>query len=917
MKKQKTLYYQVIMYIIMMFTMLGAISAYTYDIQPDDIYRPIWENWWQYPDTYGSGSQMSLKRNIPDIDLDGVNETIELCTQFDSDCPTARECGNGDGSFKLTMSNSTDTYFHFYGADNITPNCCFSPCVIQGQNVPIISDDLGGIIGYASIDTTFTGAYIVPLGQAVNITFTTYPYFVPSEDLFLTNTTEAHNVTFTTQWGTTSSTNGFRIRTDKHYYQITGSTRQTASCNGNLILRHDNGSIILEGTQLNNLSDPYTVLQPNTYYRIEVRGTNQCMYGTGTFPYNDTYIQWVENSFNGGDLQTGNGYYASILSLDFKIFDTNEYACLDNGEDCVFTSNVTFTKNHTSNGTITLQDNVTFDGAGYTLMRYDQTGNLMYMNGSNIILKNLIIDSNGTDGSIEVYGGVENITIQKNNFTVEASNFITVNADVDRLNIESNRIQTTFGAIFISGEDYSSEETIIQDNIILGNTSTGTHLIRMTGIDGLLYKNNTIRYTATNDYGHLYLESIKNALFIDNNHTTNRNAGIDLYNGDPLINVTISDSIMDGGIEDEKGGTGNTDHTVIFNNISFDGDSAFDKGNYTFIKSTFGTNNEMTLNTATQLNASYDTIKELDILFFFVTRPLLVHTDEVHLSLNIDTYMTATQVDTSLDMTDTYVSIIDSSFLDYPASITFDNVGSHDVPYRDGIICADTYCSNIVNVAGILSFDVIGFSNYSYGQGNDTAPLITSHTPNTTTILSESDLVLNFTTNFTDNENDYLNTDWKVFDVTVKNTTNITTSYDTLMNYSFNGEGNYVVTFNVSQMNNASLYDSIIWNITIEYPEIPTNVTLTNITGQIDLNVEEIEASLARIIFLIAGLVSIIMSFMIIGKTPQKAGAGLAILSVVFILMSGVGGGVMIGIIVILATLLLFADIYSTELLGV
>ena len=66
--------------------------------------------------------------------------------------------------------------------------------------------------------------------------------------------------------------------------------------------------------------------------------------------------------------------------------------------------------------------------------------------------------------------------------------------------------------------------------------------------------------------------------------------------------------------------------------------------------------------------------------------------------------------------TSSWVNVESTSVANVPAIISFVVQGSNAVPTRNGEICTSQYCSNIVRTGDSLTFDVTGFSNYSYTQ---------------------------------------------------------------------------------------------------------------------------------------------------------------------------------------------------------
>lgn len=87
-------------------------------------------------------------------------------------------------------------------------------------------------------------------------------------------------------------------------------------------------------------------------------------------------------------------------------------------------------------------------------------------------------------------------------------------------------------------------------------------------------------------------------------------------------------------------------------------------------------------------------------------------------------------------ISETFVYAEDS--FNKPASISFNVNNEFYEPFRNGYVCNATYCSNIVNDGNTLTFDVSGFSNYTYGIAslgnievsiNDTSTITLNETP--------------------------------------------------------------------------------------------------------------------------------------------------------------------------------------------
>jgi surface protein len=71
---------------------------------------------------------------------------------------------------------------------------------------------------------------------------------------------------------------------------------------------------------------------------------------------------------------------------------------------------------------------------------------------------------------------------------------------------------------------------------------------------------------------------------------------------------------------------------------------------------------------------------------------------------------------TSLRIGENWVYVDNTTLLNIPSKIIFNNVNSTVLPYRNNARCQPSYCTNTTNNGSTLSFNVTGFSNYSYGD---------------------------------------------------------------------------------------------------------------------------------------------------------------------------------------------------------
>ncbi len=88
-----------------------------------------------------------------------------------------------------------------------------------------------------------------------------------------------------------------------------------------------------------------------------------------------------------------------------------------------------------------------------------------------------------------------------------------------------------------------------------------------------------------------------------------------------------------------------------------------------------------------------------------------------------------------LDVGSNYVTVQTGTYYDRPSSITFNVNNALFVPYKDGVVCG-AECSNINNDGSVLSFDVSGFSTYTYGASGISNVNVYHNATNTITLNS-------------------------------------------------------------------------------------------------------------------------------------------------------------------------------------
>lgn len=139
-----------------------------------------------------------------------------------------------------------------------------------------------------------------------------------------------------------------------------------------------------------------------------------------------------------------------------------------------------------------------------------------------------------------------------------------------------------------------------------------------------------------------------------------------------------------------------------------------------------------------------------------------------------------------------WIYVNSSSVANVPATITFNNVtNSTYVPYRDGLVCG-AECSNITNDGNTLTFDVSGFSNYSYG--NATYPTYPTWQYLNFTITSPSDLLNTMSTG------SVATTDGNSIFISLANTTNSL----------YPGMGVYNISTGVLSLTNGKTSNSVL-----------------------------------------------------------------------------------------------------------
>jgi len=135
---------------------------------------------------------------------------------------------------------------------------------------------------------------------------------------------------------------------------------------------------------------------------------------------------------------------------------------------------------------------------------------------------------------------------------------------------------------------------------------------------------------------------------------------------------------------------------------------------------------------------------------------------------------------------DDWVFIDSASALNREAKITFSDANWENIIVnRDGIECSGSYCSNVNHTGTTLSFDVTGFSNYSYTGTNNSAPALSSISllPNPLSINAQ----LTGSCIFTDEVNSTIDYYYKWY----KNNVEVTSGGPTSANQSSEFTNNY------------------------------------------------------------------------------------------------------------------------------
>jgi hypothetical protein len=830
----KERYYQLIIYVIMMFVVTGTVSAY---IHPTPI------NYWNMD-----------------------NETIIGSTVVD----IAKRGQNVNGTLDYDATYTTDGHINggvFMDGDD--DRIVLSPLSWSSEaslNVWVnISDDSGSNVIFTKGGSSTPG---------VNVHFSAW---------YTPNSNGSIEIEIGTGSGKTKNTFTNMNLSDNEYHMVT----ITYSDSDDEVVLYIDGAIHSSDTNTRSM---------NTGAANSWIGS----WASTTLFYN--YNKTIDE-LSLWDVVLGEDNITSLYNggLGFNPLTQKTGICTPEMDDfiddeCQVIGTLTLSGDATINGTIIIQENATLDGNGSTIYRTDQLGRFILINGSNTTIENLRYEGNGTSGGdIEIPAGRENITIRENRFKSSVDQLFVANSDVDNLFIEGNHFNGSYLVLFVSGEGYNSSDMIIKDNRIRGDVTSGSFLIQITGVDGLLYENNTAIHNTTQSYEHFVLSNTKNAFITGNDHSSSANQGIGFQNGLPNINITFKDSVFEGSIEDGVGTTGNTNHVIFFDNVTINGSMALDVGEYTFKNTDFGTGKQITINDGTFFNASYDDVRQVDFSFFSVTEDFVINDQDSTTIFRPTSYFTGTTLEDSLEIGTGYVSVLDGTLMDFPATITFYGTEATDRPFRNGVLCNATYCT-VQSVGTTLTFNVSGFSNYTYGRGVDTPPQITGFSPLQLNITSSADLVLNFTANYTDNESDDLSTKWTVNGVTVKNTTNTTTTNDSLIDYSFMGEGSYDVAFSVYEMLNTSRNDTITWTVTITYPDEPGNGT----SSTISINEEQFEAFFIKIVLVLFGMILLVYSFVKLNDNKGKAGyipSVMSLLSLFLCALSGIIPTAVLGII--------------------
>lgn len=142
---------------------------------------------------------------------------------------------------------------------------------------------------------------------------------------------------------------------------------------------------------------------------------------------------------------------AVFLVLSFVLFcSIPQIHCAD---DFWITSNQEYTLTQNDNRSFSISGGVVLDGNGFSC-------NVVYVHGSNVIIKNLVLNNEGKTWGIKINRGVTNCTIA-NNTIIGARHGINLNAK--KCTIANNTIlDCDLGIASFSNE--------VKDNIIINNT---------------------------------------------------------------------------------------------------------------------------------------------------------------------------------------------------------------------------------------------------------------------------------------------------------------------------------------------------------------------------------------------------------------------------------------------------------------
>ena len=140
-------------------------------------------------------------------------------------------------------------------------------------------------------------------------------------------TTEAHGLPLSTSYGGRTDFNGMKFTTHSDLPAGTKLVlaRRPSGLSGNTPeLRASNATTVLAtgGAWSSDASVFNYTLSASTTYYIGVVGDGSgtsAKYSGATYPYNGTYLDWVNGYFNGGDTGSGAGVNAlNILSVDLE-----------------------------------------------------------------------------------------------------------------------------------------------------------------------------------------------------------------------------------------------------------------------------------------------------------------------------------------------------------------------------------------------------------------------------------------------------------------------------------------------------------------------------------------------------------------------------------------------------------------------